>query len=1043
MLSFDTETALMRPALLAPPLACVTYSDGERDNIVHWTEAHDTCAWLLEQEVTTANGSYDLAVTWAQFPDLRDLVWEGLVAGRYHDVLIRQKLMDIGSGHYRKIFRRIQGEEKATPLRYGLSDLHARYYGQRMEKDEWRLRYGELRNLPLKDWHPGAIKYATYDAVATARIHDLQTAAAIQQGHTNNLHDEAAQMRAAFALHVASCWGVRCDEKQVERVIAYIDTEQPELAKTLEKAFLVRWEKNKDGYVRNEKNAKALMFRAVGDSGELTKTGYEKVKKRELTKAQALEQGYIKIDEEWCEASGDENLVAYYHFRQNQLLRSKLRHIHTAAKAGLPIQTSYEVLMETGRTSSSESKVVPENSMALQNPPRKPIMEDMVDAHNRLILDEKGKKKKREARDARGRIIGGMRECFLARPGCTLIACDYGQAELVSLAQVTYAAFGQSKMRDLLNAKMDIHIDFGKEVMATKKGVRLSYEEAWALHKKKDKELKEYRQMAKCFHPDTEVLTKRGWKKVSDLTGKEEVAAARFHDGGRTSIHWEVPTRLTTRKTDELVHLQNENIDLLVTPDHRMAAWALHEIEPLAQVRDPKTGRRVAQGGRQRKKHLVSKICTPEEMVRQRAWPSAGLCEEGSTEVDERLIRLAVAVQADGHYEKDRNSIENGRVKLGFKKKRKIERLRQLLKGIEHTVGHSQGVTTFYIPREAAVDIRDLLDSDKTLPWWWLNLRRDLREAVLDEAQHWDSNIQEGGRGSWLYGSTIQKNTDVLQAIASITNRKATRRKQERDNDSHANLWHLSVKDRANTRGGQLEAKRVPWGRDVFCLTVPSDAVLVRYRGKTVVTRQCADFGFPGGLGWASFKSYARKAWNVELTDEESKQLKSYWLRHFPEMKLYFKWMSDLVEAGDGLADIQQYMSGRWRGRCFYTQGCNTLFQGLTADAAKAAFFEVSRLCYTAKSSDLYGCRPLLFVHDEIITEAPLEQAAAAAKEMERVMIEVYSQYTPDVRITADAHLMERWSKDAEATFDERGKLIPWAPPESEDERAEEWLIAA
>lgn len=699
MLSFDTETALIRPVKLAPELACITYSDGDQSNIVHWTDSYKTAVWLLEQEVTTANGSYDLAVVWAQHPDLRDLIFEGLVAGRYHDVQTRQKLMDIGAGKYRRVFRRFPGEEKARMLNYSLSDLHARYYGVFMEKDEWRLRYGELRHLPLDQWPEGARRYAVYDAVATARIHDLQTAAAVEQGYTNNLHDEAKQMRADFALHLASCWGIRADERQVRRVIDYIDAEQPEFAKKLEDVELVRWDKGKEAYVRREKNAKAMMFAAVGDSGELTKTGYEKVKKGLMSKKQALEAGYIKIDEDWCEVSGDENLITYYHFRQNQLLRSKLDDIHEAAKAGLPIQTSYEVLMETGRTSSRTNRLIP-NSMALQNPPRKPVMEDLLDENGKHVRDKLNKKKKVPAKDERGRVIGGVRECFIARDGQTLIACDFGQAELVSLAQVTYAAFGYSKMRDLLNAKMDIHVDFGKEVLAVRSGKKLSYETAWDLYKKKDEELKDMRQLAKA-----------------------------------------------------------------------------------------------------------------------------------------------------------------------------------------------------------------------------------------------------------------------------------------------------------------------------------------------------ADFGFPGGLGWASFQSYARKAWGVALTGEEAKQLKAYWLRHFPEMRLYFKWISDLIEAGDGLTDIQSFMSGRWRGRCFYTQACNNLFQSLTADAAKAAMFEVSRLCYTVKSSDLYGCRPLLFVHDEIITEAPREQAAEAAKEMERVMVKVYSEYTPDVRITADAHLMDRWSKDAEATFDERGKLIPWEPPEAEDERAEDWLM--
>jgi DNA polymerase I-like protein with 3'-5' exonuclease and polymerase domains len=206
------------------------------------------------------------------------------------------------------------------------------------------------------------------------------------------------------------------------------------------------------------------------------------------------------------------------------------------------------------------------------------------------------------------------------------------------------------------------------------------------------------------------------------------------------------------------------------------------------------------------------------------------------------------------------------------------------------------------------------------------------------------------------------------------------------------------------------------------------------------LAKSCS-FGFPGGLGWASFQSYARKVWEVELTGEQAKQLKLYWLRHFPEMKEYFKWMSALLEAGNGRCDIQQYMTGRWRGKCFYTQACNTLFQGLTADAAKAAFFEVSRYCYTVKSSALYGCRPLLFLHDEVITEAPKEQAAEAAVEMERIMIETYRQFTPDVLVSADAHLMDRWSKGAKAAHDERGKLIPWQPPQEEDEKMEE-LVA-
>jgi len=1019
MLAWDTETAPIKAAQLAPPLACITFSDGDRSDIVHWKDpgAEGCARWLLEQETTTANGpGFDLAVLWAAFPNLRDLVWEALVEGRVHDVQTRQKLMDIGAGKFRRAFKKLPGAEKVSLLGYSLSDLHARHFGTFMEKDEWRLQYGRLREYPLEQWPDGALKYATFDAVATSRVHVAQdTAAASFDKH--NLWDEPNQVRAHFALHLMSCWGFAADPIQVKRVIDAIDAEMPDLVRRLRVAGLVRYE-GWGKYVRSEKLAKRMMYEAVGDAGELTETGYKKVKKKEMNKDEALRAGYIKIDEEWCEISKNPALIDYYHFRQNQLLRAKLEHIHTAAQRRLPIQTGFEPIMETGRTSSRENKII-ENSMALQNPPRKPLLE---------------KDGKTPLKDEHGKPVGGLRECLVSREGCTLIAADYGQAELVSLAQITYAAFGHSKMRDLLNADRDIHVDFGSQVMATQMGVPVTYEKAWALHLAKDKQMKEMRQMAKCFHGDTEVLTKTGWTKISELPMLTEVAAARFHDGGKTTIHWEVPRRLTTRTADELVHIENENIDLWITPDHRMAAWKNKISEP-SDLRDPETGRMLPNGGRQwKKRRLVHEVCLPEELGKKRAWPSAGLCEDTFATAGELCLRLAVAVQADGNYS------SGNTIRLGFTKKRKIERMRSLLRAgdiphEEKSVGSAK-VTTFYVRGEASDQIRRLLDLDKTLPWWWLELGVNLREAVLDEARHWDAHIPPRGKNNWNYSSTIKKNVDVVHALASITNHKATLKLD-------GSCWKLSVKDRANTRGGNLNATRVPWGGDVHCLTVPSDAILVRYNGKTTVTHQCADFGFPGGLGWSSFQSYARKAWAVELTGEQAKQLKRYWLAHFPEMVDYFRWMSDLMEAGDGQAAVQQFMSKRWRGKCFYTQGCNTLFQGLTADAAKAALFEVSRRCYTVPSSALYGCRPVLFVHDEIITEAPREQAAEAALEKEKVMVEIYQRYTPDVRITADAHLMDRWSKDAEATYDERGKLVPWQPPEDKDEQAEWDLLVA
>jgi DNA polymerase I-like protein with 3'-5' exonuclease and polymerase domains len=141
-------------------------------------------------------------------------------------------------------------------------------------------------------------------------------------------------------------------------------------------------------------------------------------------------------------------------------------------------------------------------------------------------------------------------------------------------------------------------------------------------------------------------------------------------------------------------------------------------------------------------------------------------------------------------------------------------------------------------------------------------------------------------------------------------------------------------------------------------------------------------------------------------------------------MRRYFDYIGKLVEMPG--AKITQLRSGRIRGDVGYTDGCNTLFQGLGADAAKSALFDVCRACYADPRSPLWDCRPVNFVHDEIIAEAPEHRAAEAAEELSRIMVATARRWLPDVRITAEPVLARRWSKNAESVRDASGRLIPW-----------------
>jgi len=185
-----------------------------------------------------------------------------------------------------------------------------------------------------------------------------------------------------------------------------------------------------------------------------------------------------------------------------------------------------------------------------------------------------------------------------------------------------------------------------------------------------------------------------------------------------------------------------------------------------------------------------------------------------------------------------------------------------------------------------------------------------------------------------------------------------------------------------------------------------------------------ANFGFPGGLGASRFVDFARSNYGVEVTEQEAHRLKNAWLEAWPEFGAYFAWIGQQCEAGH--ATIEQAFVQRYRGGCSFTEACNTLFQGLAADAAKAAGFLIAKACYVDEGSPLFGGRPVNFIHDEFIVEVDDDdRAPEAAEELARLMVLGAAPFLPDVPPTAEPYLMRRWSKNAKPLYVD-GKLAAW-----------------
>lgn len=191
-------------------------------------------------------------------------------------------------------------------------------------------------------------------------------------------------------------------------------------------------------------------------------------------------------------------------------------------------------------------------------------------------------------------------------------------------------------------------------------------------------------------------------------------------------------------------------------------------------------------------------------------------------------------------------------------------------------------------------------------------------------------------------------------------------------------------------------------------------------------------------------------------------KLKEAWLKAWPENHEYFAYINDCCENGQLITDehlrlwpwlrdffvpgrlapgeIMQHHSGRIRGGTDYCSAANGFFQGLLADAAKSALRRVSRECYdrtvrveklahensrvsefAGGPSPLFGHRPIVFAHDEIITEHPISEATEGALRVSEVMCEELMFYCPDLApaVAADPALMSRWFKGAAAVWEQ------------------------
>lgn len=166
------------------------------------------------------------------------------------------------------------------------------------------------------------------------------------------------------------------------------------------------------------------------------------------------------------------------------------------------------------------------------------------------------------------------------------------------------------------------------------------------------------------------------------------------------------------------------------------------------------------------------------------------------------------------------------------------------------------------------------------------------------------------------------------------------------------------------------------------------------------------NFGLPGGMGAKKFVEYAALQ-GLSINESDFKKYKATWLKTFPEMSLYFEYISGLT-AGKR-ATLGPPLLPITRGGLNYSECANTLFQGRAAAGAKEAGWLLTKACFSP--GVLRGAHVVAFIHDEFILEVPEGNAEKALEEVSRIMCSGMAKYIPDVPITASGKIMKYWSK--------------------------------
>lgn len=307
-----------------------------------------------------------------------------------------------------------------------------------------------------------------------------------------------------------------------------------------------------------------------------------------------------------------------------------------------------------------------------------------------------------------------------------------------------------------------------------------------------------------CFSEDVEVLTPTGWRRVIDVNIGETVGTINKET---KEFQWNIAKdKFVYDNYKHLYHIKSQIVDLMVTDKHGLVGYNAYN-----NKFEEFTAAELAVSGKNYKF-----ICGAEKN------------RQLGVNIEDNMLRLLVNISSDG-------CIEDNGIRFHLRKERKITHLIALLDllGLKYSA-HKQscGTTKIRIMKESAEPIiNTYFDNGKRLPEKLRDANPEQAKIILDEYSITDGNKHKDSKNSYQISTSKKEEADLLQEIFVKNGIRSSLIKRMKGN------YCLTVNTNPLTFISKNNVSIVPYEGRVSCLTVDNGTLIVRSKGKTVVTQ--------------------------------------------------------------------------------------------------------------------------------------------------------------------------------------------------------------